>query len=231
MTRRFLSSALPIAPAIALWLLPWQVFGATDTAPAPDLRAHNPRLTLTWLRPETSLAPFTKVLVAPTAFGYRDVKPLTGVGGAESSRSDFPVPPADRERLEKNVQEVFRRELGKSKHYALTETAGPGVLVVKTSVLDIVYRIPPERAGRNEVFVDTVADGTLLLELADGATGETLARATDRRTAEPASSKGSFGALRAVQPLVQNEIRRLADRWGRAMADRLDQLYFGAKPK
>jgi hypothetical protein len=229
MTRRTIS--LAVAPALSLCLLAWQVCAAADTAPPPDLKARNPRLTLTWFRPEGSLAPFSKVMLAPTAFGYRDVKPLTGVSGAESSRSDFPVPPADRERLEKNMQEVFRRELGKGKHYALTDTAGPGVLVVKTSVLDIVYRIPPEQVGRTKVFVDTVADATLLLELADGATGETLARATDRRTAEPASSKGSFGALRAVQPLVQNEIRRLADRWGRAMTDRLDQLYNAGKPE
>jgi Protein of unknown function (DUF3313) len=219
--------------ALALCLLCYPSYPmahATDSTPPPDLKAHNSKLTLTWLKPEASLAPFTRVMLAPTSFGYRDAKPVSGLG-VDSSRSDFPVEPRDRESFEKNVRDVFRRDLGKSKHYTLTDETGPGVLVVKTSVLDYVSRIPPERTGRTEVFVDTVGDGTLVLELADGATGETLARATDRRTAAPVSSKGSFGALRSSPPLVQSEVRRLADRWGRAMADRLDQLYFATKPK
>jgi hypothetical protein len=218
-------------PALLLCLISMTAVRAADTTPPPDLKARNTKLTLTWLRPEPSLAPFTKVMLAPTSFGYRDVKPVSGLYGADSSRNEFPVPEEDRARLEKDVQEVFRRDVGSHKHYALADQAGPGVLVVKTSVLDYVSRIPPEPPGRSRVYLDTVGDGTLLFEIADGATGETLARATDRRTAAPAPMKNNFGALRSSPPLTENEIRRLADRWGRAMADRLDQLYFSAKPK
>lgn len=217
--------------AFLLCLLAMPAVHAADPAAPPDLKARNPKLKLAWLQPETSLAPFTKVMLAPTTFGYRDVKPVSGLEGADSSRVDFPMSPTDKELFEKNVQEVFHRELGKHKHYTLTDQPGPGVLVVKTAVLDFVWHIPPERTGRTETYVDTVGDGTLLFELEDGATGTTIARATDRRTAAPPGYRGSFGALRSTAPLVQNEVRQLADRWGRAMAGRVDQLYFAAKPK
>lgn len=216
---------------LLLCLLAIPAVHATDTAAPPDLKARNSKLALTWLEPEASLAPFTKVMLAPTTFGYRDAKPVTGLTGADSSRTEFPVEPSDRKLFEKNVQEVFHKELGKRKHYALTDQAGPGVLVVKTSVLDYVSHIPPEPNGRADMYVDTVGEGTLLLELDDGATGRTVARAADRRVAEPASSRGGFGNLRSTPPLVQNEVRQMAGRWGRAMGDRLDQLYFATKPK
>jgi hypothetical protein len=216
--------------AVSMCLLWGGVAQAADATSPPDLKARNPKLKLDWLKPEATLAPFTKVMLPATTFGYRDVRPLSG-DEAYSTRTDFPISAKDRELFERNMQEVFRKTLGDQKHYALADATGPGVLVVKTSVLDVVYRIPPERVGRSETYVDTVLDATLVVELADGATGETFARAADRRTAAPATSKGSFGALRSTPPFVINEMRQLAARWGRAMSARLDQLYFAAKPK
>jgi hypothetical protein len=129
------------------------------------------------------------------------------------------------------VDKAFREELVKRGHYTLVDAPGPGVLVVKPALMDVVSRVPPERVGRTQTWIDTVGDGTLVMSLVDGATGETVARAIDRRTARPASGYGNFGALRASAPTVWNEVRILARSWGRAMGDRVDQLYFEAKPK
>ena len=204
---------------------------AADATAPPDLKASNPKLKLEWFKPESTLAPFTQVMLPATTFGYRDSRPLTGLDGSGSARTDFPMSAQDRATFEKNMQEVFRKNIGDKKHYTLADAAGPGVLVVRTAVLDVVYRVPPEPVGRSETFVDSVLDATLVVELVDGATGETLARAADRRTAAPGFSKGNFGALRSTPPFVINEMRQLAGRWGRALSGRLDQLHFATKAK
>ena len=205
--------------------------GAAAKVSQELLRSRNPSLKLTWLKPQSSIAPVTRIMLAPTEFGYRDVKPFYGTSMAYSSRTEFPVSEENRGRLAKVVAEVFREELAKNKHVQLTTEAGPGVLLIKTSLLDIVSRVPPEPPGRSEVYVDSVGDATLLLEFADATTGEPLARAADRRTAEPGLGIGGFGAVRAVAPTVWEEVRRLAHRWGRTMDGRIDEIYFATKPK
>jgi hypothetical protein len=189
-------------------------------------------LEFTWTQPDGPLPAFDKVLLAPVELQFRAVPPLTGpIDAQRANRTEFPMSEESQAKLAEIVNEQFREELGRSRRYALTDQPGAGVLTVKPSLRDIVSRVPPEGIGREEIFIDEVGEATLVVEIVDPASGETLAQAADRGTAEPAGSVGDFGALHSNPVTTWHEVRRLADRWGRMLDQRLEQLYFASKPK
>lgn len=189
-------------------------------------------LEFAWIKPDMPLSAFDKVILAPVELQFRAVRPLTGTSSAQrSGRTEFPISEAARQKLAQIVNEKFRARLAQNKHFMLTDRAGVGVLTIKPSLLDIVSHVPPEPAGRDDIFLDSVGEATLLVEIVDSASGETLARAADRRAAEPAGRLGTFGALRANQVTTWQEVRRLADRWGWMLDQRVTELYFASKPK
>jgi hypothetical protein len=196
------------------------------------LQTRNPSLKIQWAGDQTRTPPFDKVMLAPVELEFRQVAPMTGPVGGPSIRTDYPVSDADRDELAKTVMEIFREELGRDKHFSLTDQPGPGVLLVKPSLRDIVSHVPPaEPIGRSRVYLDSVGDATLVVDLVDPATGTTLGSATDRRAARPAATINNFGDVRAVKPATNAEVRRLVRHWGMNLDRRLEQLYFEAKPK
>lgn len=189
-------------------------------------------LEFAWIKPDLPLAAFDKVMLAPVELQFRAVRPLTGpVTAQRSNRTEFPISDASREKLAQIVNEQFREELGKNPRFTLTDQRGPAVLTIKPMLIDIVSRVPPEGPGREDIFIDEVGEATLVVDIVDSVSGETVARAADRRKAEPAGSVGSFGALRSNQVTTWQEVRRLADRWGRLLTQRIEALYFASKPK
>ena len=197
-----------------------------------SLQTRNPALRIQWAGDQTRTPPFDKVLLAPVELEFRPVPPMMGPPGGLSTRTEFPVSDRDREDLSKTFAEIFRDELGHNKHFTLTDQPGPGVLLVKPSLRDIVSRVPPEEPiGRSRVYLDSVGDATLVVDLVDSESGTTLGSATDRRTAKPAATINDFGNVRAVPPETTAEVRRLARRWATNLDKRLEQLYFEAKPR
>jgi len=221
-----LPSRLSCLAALACVALP---VVATD-APAPDVR--NPALEVQWATPDTRPPPFDKVLLAPVELAFREVRPMTGPAGSTQGRTEFPVAQDDRVRLEADANRIFREELADSRRVTLVDAAGPGVLVLRPALRDIVSRMPPEEPpGRSAVYLDEVGEATLVVEFVDGATGRVLGSATDRRVAEPAGGMGGFGSVRGNTVGVTNEVRRVLRRWGTRLTSRVEQLYFEAKPR
>jgi len=207
--------------------------GATAaTIGDPALQVRNPKLKIQWAGDQNGTPPFDKVLLAPVELDFRPAAAPVGVYRASANQSEYPVSEQDREELRAAFTEIFREELGKSKSFALADQTGPGVLLVKPALRDIVSRVPPEEPpGHSAVFVDTVGDATLVVHLVDPTTETTLGTAIDRRTAEPVGMAGNFGAVRATKPMTSQEIRRLLRRWAVNLDKRLEQLYFEAKPR
>lgn len=203
-----------------------------ETPEGIDLQARNPRLKLQRTTPEARPAAFDKVMIEPVKLDFRQVPPLTGTVGSYQDRSEFPVSAADQEALAALFDEVLRDELADNRYFRASSTAGDGVLVVRPSIRDIVSHLPPEEPpGRSKVFLDSIGEGTLVIEFADGASGEVFATASDRREARPAGTLNSFGAVRANTVMAAHEVRLLARRWARNLELRLQQLYFEAKPR
>lgn len=208
---------------------------ATPTAEAVTydglVPVQDTNLEFAWIKPDMPLSAFDQVVLAQPELQFRAVRPISGTISQSQSRTEFPISEPSREKLAEIINEKFREELARSTHYRLTEQPGPGVLVLKPSLLDIVSHVPPEPVGRSDIFLDSVGEATLVVEIVDSVSGETLARAADRRAAEPPGTMGTFGALRSSPVTTWQEVRRLADRWARLLGQRVDQLYFASKPK
>jgi Protein of unknown function (DUF3313) len=177
-----------------------------------------------WIKPDIDLSRYEQMLLLPVEVQFRAVRPAALSAVGRSQDREFPLSPADQQRLVDTVTEVFREELAKSRHLALVTESGPGVLLVRTSLLDIVSKVPPEEPGRSEIYLDEVGAATLVLELQDAQSGETLARAVDRRAADPVDANGT-NVSRVTSVQAWTEVRRVARRWASLVTQRIDQLH------
>jgi hypothetical protein len=173
----------------------------------------NARVDQLWARPDFDLGGYSKILLEGAGIQYRP----TDQAGSERV---FPLSAQQKERLQTVVGEAFVTELAKSEHFELTDQPGPDVLVVRGGLLDVVSRVPPERAGRSDVYLDSVGEATLVIELIDSENRTVLVRAVDRRAAEPAR-----GMMRATSVTGWAEVQRLAATWARQLRVGLDQIH------
>lgn len=201
---------------------------ADDPAERALLTARNRNLDLTWLESPAELGVYRRVAVEAGNFDYRDVPPVARNLRIPPNRSEFPISERDREELERLVVDIFREEFGRSERFELSDEPAPAadLLLVRLSLLDVISRVPPEPAQRSRTFIDSVGEATLVLELVDSTSGTVLARAVDRRGAEPAGSPGpgGFRALRSSRVTAWQEVRRATRRWARVAVGQLDQL-------
>ena len=215
---------------LLLWALAGLAIGCTSTATVPQgsdaemsfdglVRVRNATFDKVWIDPEIDLSVYDKIMLSNAKFEFRAVR-STG-GSNYSSRSTFPISEQSQKRLIYEVTTTFREELGKSEYFTIVDAPGPDVLILEGGLLDIVSRVPPDRAGRGDVYLSRVGDATLVLELMDSMSGETLVRATERRAAERAGS----GGLPASNVSTWTEVRRLARRWGTKLRNGLDSVH------
>jgi hypothetical protein len=175
-----------------------------------------------WVRPGISFASFGGVMLEPTSVVFREVgeRRIYEVGRVHAARDAFPIPADQRERIEQSFQRRLDERLRESRKYQRVEASGPAVLVLHASLLDYVSLVPEEWPQR-EVFVSSVGEATLAIELRDGATGELLARASRHDEAEPAGSR----LIRANAVTSWAEVDRQMFRWGDELRRLLDQLH------
>jgi hypothetical protein len=121
--------------------------------------------------------------------------------------------------FEEEIAGAFREEMARSEVFEIVEEAGPEVLLVRGGLLDVVSRVPPETTGRSRIFIDSIGEATLILEIRSSVSNSIYARAVDRRAAQT-------GATMTESNRVTNraEVRRLGRRWGRMLRDGLDTL-------
>lgn len=141
----------------------------------------------TWVNPDKDVSQFSAIYLWEANFEYRDVGPAQRTRSTmmNTRNREFGIADADREKFEEVVSEAFVKELSKIKNWQITEEIGPGTLLLRGSVLDIVSLVPPEHIGRSEVYLATVGEATLVLELIDASDGEHVAIAAERRAIQP----------------------------------------------
>jgi hypothetical protein len=187
-----------------------------------------------WVKPDIDISSYRRILLLPAEVQFRAVRPGAGKATFATQDRNFPVSPENQQRLIETVTTVFREELGESRNLTLTNEPGPDVLLVRISLIDIVSKVPPEVPGRTDTFLDEFGAATLVLELQDSMSGEILARAVDRRAAEPPygldaldglGGLGSSNLNRANPVTTWSEVRQVARRWAALVTRRIDQLY------
>lgn len=176
-----------------------------------------------WVKPDFDLSGYTKLILAGAGVSF---KPIDDEGqrwwpGRSSDQTEFPISEENKARLQEEMRTAFVEELADLERYEIVSEPGRGVLMLVVGLIDVVSRVPPvdECVGRCDVYLSSVGEATLVLELRDSVTNEVLARAADRRAAE---SQGWPTEADSIS--VWPEVRRLAHTWGNLVRKRLDEF-------
>ncbi len=183
-------------------------------------------LDVVWARTDIDLSGYKKIMLDGVGVEYRPSKgPFSGRAGssstsiARSSAKDYQLDDATKKVFEDEIAGAFVEEMARSEKYEIVDQPGPDVLLVRGGLLDVVSMVPPEPMGRGAIFIDSVGEATLVLELRDSESNAILARAVDRRAAQ---STGTFTESNRVTNRA--EVRRLGRRWASTLRSGLETL-------
>jgi hypothetical protein len=172
-----------------------------------------------WARPDFDVSQYSKIMLQGTGIEYRPGGNSGRSLGASSRGGPYEVTENQKARMRALVGEVFLEELGKSEHFTIVGESGPDVLLIRGAILDVVSWVPPEPAGRGEIFISEVGEATLVLELRDSITEAILARSVDRRAIEA----GGIGNLSSSNPVTnQADVAIVIRSWARSLREGLD---------
>lgn len=187
------------------------------------VKIDNSRFADAWIDPDVDLSRYNKIIPIRAEFEFRAVKENPKATGLRrSNESEYWITEENRARLVEEVSDVFRDELAKSKSFTITDQPGPDTLILVGTLHDIVSRVPPDLIGRGEIFISSVGEATLVLELRDSLSGETIYRALDRRRGE---QPGGTTMIRSNSVTTWAEVRRLARRWAVRLREGLDSVH------
>ena len=164
----------------------------------------------TWVNPDTDWTQFDKLYLWNAEFQYRDVGPARRTRGTmlNTRQREFGISDEDRIKFEEVVSEVFVAELQKAKKFTVVDELGPNTLIMRGAVLDIVSKVPPESVGMVDVYLASMGEATLVLELIDASDGELAAIVAERRAFEPAGRMIDSTTPRVSPATVLAEVRR-----------------------
>ena len=177
-----------------------------------------------WVKPDFDLTPYTKIMIASAGLSFKKVKPVSSFE-ARQGASEFPISPEGQEMFKEIMKEEFTAELSKLKRYQIVDKPGPDVLLLVGAVINIVSSVPNDvdsaqfGGGRGAgVYLTSVGQATLVIELRDSLSNEILGRAIDGRAAE------SPFAFEANKVTVWTEVHRLAQAWASLLRKRLEEI-------
>ena len=180
-----------------------------------------------WARPDIDLKGVTKVIFVPIGISYREVEPSdssTALRRSTRSRQtdlrEFQLDEETKAFFEAEIGAAFMDEVKTSQVFEVVEEAGPETLSIGVALLDVVSRVPPQAATQPRVFIDSVGEATLVVEIRGSMSNTVYARAVDR---DAAQQQGQM--IESNRVTNTNEIRRLGRRWGRIVRDGLDTLF------
>ena len=189
-------------------------------------RVDNTVMDAVWVRPDIDLRGFRKVLFVPVGVSYRDVgpsDPTTALRRSTRSRTtelrEFQLDEDTKAFFEAEIGGVLIEEFSASDVYQVVDEPGPDVLQVGVALLDVVSRVPPQAATQPRVFIESVGEATLVLEIRGSMSNSVYLRAVDRRAAARQSEM-----IESNRVTNAAEIRRLGRRWGEIVREGLESL-------
>jgi hypothetical protein len=226
MKRKTFDLRVLLAAALVIVLTGCETAPATiQTGPDAELSfdglhmVDNSKADVAWARPDFDISSYTKILLLKGTIEYRQVKDRGRSSLARSQGGPYFIDDKSRAQFEELVSEVFTEELQTIDRFEFVDEPGPDVLAIQGALLDVVSYVPPEPVGgRSYVFLSSIGEATLVLELRDSETGTILARSVDRRAAEPIGN--SFSGSNSVSNAA--EVRRLIRHWASRLRDGLD---------
>lgn len=181
----------------------------------------------TWIHPDVDFSSYNKIVLTDGKFEFRDVGPAqrSRTTMLRSNQRQFGISEADRARFADVVSESFVKQLARSKRFEITEQPGPNTLILRTQVVDVVSSVPPTLMGSGNVYGNTVGEATLMLELIDAETGQTVAFATERRRIERMGGNSIDTMFELNSVTAWAEVGRWASRAGSKLVKELDRMH------
>lgn len=174
---------------------------------------------LAWADPEIDFSRYNKIIPGGAVLEFRAVKKSSGAMRSRSSQSEFYIEQSARDELKEIASEIFDEELSNSTRFTVTDAPGQDVLVIRGALHDIVSNVPPQTVGRSEVFLSSVGEITLIIEVVDSMSGEVIFRAVERRALDRQGQ-----AMRSSSVNTRSEVRRLMRRWATTLREGLDSI-------
>jgi uncharacterized membrane protein len=197
-----------------------------QTGPAAEttfdglVRIDNARFAAAWIDPDIDVKQYNKIIPGGAEFEFRAAQKVSASTARHTNQREFWISDANKQRLTEMVSEVFTEELQRSKHFTLTDEPGPDTLIVNGALHDIVSKVPPQDVGRSEVWLRSIGEATLIIELRDSLSNEVVYRAVERRAIENAGQM-----TRANTATTWAEVRRWARRWAVRLREGLDSVH------
>ena len=185
------------------------------------VRVDNARFAGAWVDPDVDLKQYTKIIPGGAEFEFRNVQKMSTSAARRSNENEFWISDTNKQRLIDTVTEVFTEELQKSESFTVTDEPAPDALIIIGGLHDIVSQVPPEDVGRSEVWLRSVGEATLVIELRDSLSNEVVYRAVERRAAENVGNQ----MIRANTATTWAEVRRWASRWAVRLREGLDSVH------
>ena len=184
-------------------------------------RVDNARFASSWADPDIDFSHYTKVMPGGAEYQFRAVRKTSRAGSTRSSDTEFWISDADRERLETETAAIFAEELQNSTRFEVTDTRGDDVIIIRGALHDIVSRVPPDMVGRGEIWLSSVGEATIIIEVVDSMSNEVIFRGAERRAAEQG---GGTRGVRSNSVSTWAEVRRLMRRWALTLREGLDSI-------
>lgn len=173
----------------------------------------------TWVAPDADFSQYDKLFLWQAEFQFRDVGPARRTRSTmmNTRQREFGINDADRAKFEEIVSDAFVKEIQKAKNFKLVDKLGPRTLIMRGAVLDIISQVPPDMVGRSEIYLSSIGEATLVMELIDGQTGAVVAVVAERRALQPPGGSLSMMSMPTNNATIVGDIKR----WSRSAANRL----------
>lgn len=188
-----------------------------------------------WVNPEADVSKYGKLYLWNSIFQFRDVGDAnvnrTTTAMLRNNQDHFAVPQEDQEKFKTLVVDVVVKEIGRSKQFDVVDTVGPGTLLIRAAVLDIVSNVPPNVGRQANVHLSSMGEATFVFELIDAETGVIQVRTADRRYIQPPSAMNTVNAAPTNSATVWNYVELWAQDQAMTLRRELDKAAKKAKKK
>ena len=205
----------------------------TDQAAAADrygnLEKDKSGFRETWVNPDTDWTRFDSLYLWTAEFQYRDVGPARRSRGnlMNTRQREFGISDTDREKFEEVLSDAFVKEIQKAKNFEIVDDPRPTSLIMRGAVLDIISRVPPDTVGRSEIYLASVGEATLVLELIDASNGEVAAVVAERRAFQSGTGQIDAFSTPTNNATIIADVRRWARREALTLRKALEEAMAG----
>jgi len=185
-------------------------------------KVDNSQADLAWATPDFDISAYTKIMFVRGGIQYTPAKNKGRTSMERQRGGPYFIDENSRARFEELVRTTFAEEMEKIERFEIVTEPGPDVMIIHGGLLNVESYVPVDdfsrTAGRSSIFISSVGEATLVLELKDSETGAILARSIDRRAAAP------IGGTMQESNRVTNaaEVRRLIRFWGTRLREGLE---------